>query len=206
FEAPVAVAEPEPELLVLPEAPVAAPAPAPVAQFGETVRIAPAAPRFVPAPEPVQEMAPVAEPVMRHDEPFIPPAAERNVVRPVRMPRVEELPMPAQAQIAQTRSTPAAPPAPVSADSKRLSLMQRLAAVGFGRKDEAPAPVAAKPAMPTPPAPAPSAAHSEYMRRPVQAQPKVAQGQLDQHGRGAPQRSFEDDQLEIPAFLRRQAN
>ncbi len=204
FEAPAAIAEPEPEAMFVPEAPVAAHAP--VAQFGETVRIAPAAPRFVPAPEPVQELAPVAAPVMRHDEPFIPPAAERSVVRPVRMPRVEELPMPAQNQIAQNRSMPTAQPATVSADSKRLSLMQRLAAVGFGRKDEAPAPVATRPAMPTPPAPAPSAAHSEYMRRPVQTQPKVAQGQLDQHGRGAQPRSFEDDQLEIPAFLRRQAN
>jgi cell division protein FtsZ len=159
----------------------------------------------VPVPEPVQDMAPAAEPAPRHEEHFIPPAAERTVVRPVRMPRVDELPMPAQNQINQTRSLPAAPPAPVSADSKRLSLMQRLAAVGFGRKEDVPAAAPVAP-VPMPAAPAPSAAHSEYMRRPVQTQPKVAQGQLDQHGRGAPQRSFEDDQLEIPAFLRRQAN
>jgi cell division protein FtsZ len=34
----------------------------------------------------------------------------------------------------------------------------------------------------------------------------AAQGQLDSQGRvPAPTRSFEDDQLEIPAFLRRQA-
>ncbi|MFC0207183.1 cell division protein FtsZ, partial [Chelativorans intermedius] len=32
-------------------------------------------------------------------------------------------------------------------------------------------------------------------------------GQLDEHGRVAPQRPMqEEDQLEIPAFLRRQAN
>jgi cell division protein FtsZ len=59
-----------------------------------------------------------------------------------------------------------------------------------------------------PQAAAPSAAHAEYMRRPVQQQPasRPAQGQLDPHGRAAPTRSSEEDHLEIPAFLRRQAN
>ncbi len=95
-----------------------------------------------------------------------------------------------------------------------MSLMQRLASVGFGgRKDEeaemapAPAPVRQMPQAPMPQAAAPSAAHAEYMRRPVQ-QPasRPAQGQLDPHGRAAPTRSSEEDHLEIPAFLRRQAN
>jgi len=57
------------------------------------------------------------------------------------------------------------------------------------------------------PAAAPSAAHAEYMRRPVQPQPaRAAEGQLDVRGRPQTQRPAEDDQLEIPAFLRRQAN
>jgi cell division protein FtsZ len=43
---------------------------------------------------------------------------------------------------------------------------------------------------------------SDYARRP----PQAPQG-LDMHGRQAPvNNSAEDDQLEIPAFLRRQAN
>jgi len=46
---------------------------------------------------------------------------------------------------------------------------------------------------------------SDYAKRPVIQRP-APQG-LDQHGRPAPvHNSVEDDQLEIPAFLRRQAN
>ena len=44
---------------------------------------------------------------------------------------------------------------------------------------------------------------SEYAKRPA---PQAPQG-LDQHGRQAPvHNSGEEDQLDIPAFLRRQAN
>jgi cell division protein FtsZ len=43
------------------------------------------------------------------------------------------------------------------------------------------------------------------MRRPA-PEPRAAQGQLDSHGRQPAPRSFDDDQLEIPAFLRRKAN
>jgi cell division protein FtsZ len=104
------------------------------------------------------------------------------------------------------------PQAPSAVEQKRMSLMQRLASVGFGRKDEeaeapapAPMPVRQAPAMPQ--AAAPSAAHAEYMRRPApQTAARPAQGQLDPHGRAAPARNSEDDHLEIPAFLRRQAN
>jgi cell division protein FtsZ len=104
-----------------------------------------------------------------------------------------------------------AAPQPASAEQKRMSLMQRLASVGFGRKEDevAEAPAAPAPApRPAPPvAAAPSAAHAEFMRRPAAA-PAVrpAQGQLDQLGRAAPARSSEEDHLEIPAFLRRQSN
>ncbi len=56
----------------------------------------------------------------------------------------------------------------------------------------------------------PTATHAMYGRRPAPAPAapayRPAQGQLDAQGRvPAPTRSFEDDQLEIPAFLRRQA-
>jgi cell division protein FtsZ len=90
--------------------------------------------------------------------------------------------------------------------------MQRLAAVGLGRRTEEQTPQAPRTAraMPQYQAPArPSARQpegrgddpvSEYARR---AEP---QG-LDQHGRQAPvNNSPEEDQLDIPAFLRRQAN
>ncbi|RZK83238.1 MAG: cell division protein FtsZ, partial [Methylobacterium sp.] len=55
-----------------------------------------------------------------------------------------------------------------------------------------------------------AAAPADYAKRaPVQAPPayRPAQGNLDPQGRVAPQaRMMDDDQLEIPAFLRRQAN
>jgi cell division protein FtsZ len=176
--------EPEPEL---------APQPALIA---ETVRLEPAAPRVVLAAEPPMPEAPRHEPVTMRDEAFIPPSPER--IRPTRLPRAEDLPMPAQNQLA-ARSAPPQPQAQ-SAEQKRLSLMQRLAQVGFGRKDDGPE------AQPAPAAPqtAPSAAHAEYMRRPAAPAPRAAQGQLDPHGRQQSARQTEDDQLEIPAFLRRQ--
>jgi cell division protein FtsZ len=128
------------------------------------------------------------------------------------MPRVEDLPAPGQAQIAAHRGAQPAPQPPSSAvEQKRMSLMQRLASVGFGRKEEEyaeqqQAPVRQAPQAPMPQVAPPSAAHAEYMRRPAQPVSRPAQGQLDPHGRVAPARNSEEDQLEIPAFLRRQAN
>ena len=81
-------------------------------------------------------------------ETFIPPQAERAPVRAPRMPSIDELPMPAQAELRQARGeveeeTP---------QKTRLSLLQRLANVGLGRRDEeSEAPIAARtagPAMP----------------------------------------------------------
>ncbi len=180
--------------------------PEPRASLPEDIRIAPIQPRPVmaaAAPEPVRQ----PEPAPMLEESFIPPMPERSVVRPTRMPRVEDLPIPAQNQINAQRGAQAAPLPPSAAEQKRMSLMQRLASVGFGRKEEEPAepapmPVRQAPAMPQ----APSAAHAEYMRRPAAPAARPAQGQLDPHGRAAPNRTSEEDHLEIPAFLRRQAN
>jgi cell division protein FtsZ len=182
------------------------------ASLPEDIRIEPAQPRPVmtAAPEPAVMMHPEPAPML--EESFIPPMPERSVVRPTRMPRIEDLPVPAQNQIAATRAVQPGPAAPSPVDQKRMSLMQRLASVGFGRKDDEPLEHPLAPARQAPPAPAmpqqaPSAAHAEYMRRPAQ-QPvaRPPQGQLDPHGRAAPNRVGEDDHLEIPAFLRRQAN
>ncbi len=174
--------------------------------LSEGIRIEPAQPRPVmaAAPEPVMQ----PEPAPMLEDSFIPPMAERSV-RPTRMPRIEDLPMPAQNQIAANRSVQAGPAAPSPADQKRMSLMQRLASVGFGRKDEEMHDAQTMPARQAPPAPAapqaPSAAHAEYMRRPAAPTARPPQGQLDQLGRAAPNRASEEDHLEIPAFLRRQA-
>jgi cell division protein FtsZ len=144
-------------------------------------------------------------------ETFIPQAAERPPLRSPRMPKFEELPKPAQAEIRHARGD-ADEDHPQRA---RLSLLQRLANVGLGRRDEeTEPPIAARGSGPSmPPLPERKAQRtvaqqiaaneppvSEYARRPA------PQG-LDVHGRPAavapaPQG---DDHLDIPAFLRRQS-
>jgi len=141
---------------------------------------------------------------------FIPPAPERTV-RTQRMPRIDELPMPAQNEIKAQRGELSPEDHP---EHRRLSLMQRLANVGLGRRtEEAAPPPAPRTARAMPqlerPLPRPTARHpegrpgepvSEYARR------AAPQG-LDPLGRpAAVHNSPEEDQLDIPAFLRRQAN
>ena len=185
--------------------PAPAPAPAPVVHNEVNIRPAPAKPAFEPMAE--APRAPVAEPLQ--PAAFIPPRAE-EIIRATRMPRIDELPVPGQRMVEASRAgAPAQPAAP--AEKKRVTLMERLAAAGFGaRKAEAELPLsrpaAAQPA-PVQPAPVarPSHVHDEYGRRSAAPQ-RPTQPALDVHGRPANQRSFEDDQLEIPAFLRRQSN
>ncbi|MCK1518198.1 cell division protein FtsZ [Bradyrhizobium sp. 190] len=145
-------------------------------------------------------------------ETFIPQAAERPPSRSPRMPKFEDLPMPAQAEIRQARGDGEEE----HPQKTRLSLLQRLANVGLGRRDEeTEPPIAARasgPAMAPLPDRKPqrtvaqqmAANHepvSEYAKRPA------PQG-LDVHGRPAPVAPTPqgDDHLDIPAFLRRQAN
>jgi cell division protein FtsZ len=157
--------------------------------------------------EPIVQEKPV-EPAM--PAAFIPPQPEKPAARAPRMPRVEDLPMPVQNQI-RARELEEAQEDPL--EKPRMSLLQRLASVGLGgRKDEsesarAPAPRQMPPLerMPRPAtqrAPMPQQADpvSEFAKR------QAPQG-LDPHGRQAPVHNHgEDDQLDIPAFLRRQAN
>ena len=177
-------------------------------------------------PKPSLFLEPTGEPKAAYEPPaptaFIPPAAERPANRGARMPRIDELPVPAQNELRVMRGEqpPAEPP-----QKQRMGLLQRLASVGLGggrREDEAqePAqppqqpprprigPIPQPPARPMQPRPAPRPPEqsrpaeppvSEYARRPAH------QG-LDPLGRQAPvHNSSEEDQLDIPAFLRRQA-
>jgi len=145
---------------------------------------------------------------------FIPPQPERLPARAPRMPRIDELPVPAQNEIRARRGEL---PQDEHPEKRRMSLLQRLASVGLGRReqDEQELPQSQRPAAvsaPLPPAerlagrPMPRPAEprlepvSEYARR------SAPQG-LDQHGRQSPVHNpGEEDQLDIPAFLRRQAN
>ncbi len=140
--------------------------------------------------------------------PFIPGAPESPVVRPQRMPQIDDLPLPAQNQLRAQRGEAPAHPHP---EAKRRSLLERLASFGAGRQDElAPAPQPAR----HPPAPAPAQrpqlpgpVHAEYGKRPQPQAPRAPQPQLDPHGRAPYQpRANDEDQLEIPAFLRRQSS
>jgi cell division protein FtsZ len=153
---------------------------------------------------------PVGEPEPREPEQFIPPQPERVSPRNVRMPRMDEFPIPAQNEMRARRGEAVSDEHP---EKRRMSLLQRIASVGLGRReneDVQPAqkpretagqPAAATlPARPTPRAESRPEPVSEYARRPS------PQG-LDQHGRPAPVHNrSEEDQLDIPAFLRRQAN
>ncbi len=139
---------------------------------------------------------------------FIPPQPERLPPRVPRMPRLDELPVPAQNEIRARRGEV---PSEAYPEKRRTSLLQRLAAVGLGRREQdedatepsrriAPPPIAER--LPGRPMPRPESRPdpvSEYAKRPSQG--------LDQHGRQTPVHNrSEDDQLDIPAFLRRQAN
>jgi cell division protein FtsZ len=188
--------------------PVAAPA-GPASYGDVTVRPIAQKPTLFPDRETRVEAHEPATP-----ENFIPEAPVRTSGRSPRMPKFEDLPMTAQNEIRQARG---------EVDEEhpqktRMSLLQRLANVGLGRRDEETEPPvagrASGPAMaPLPPLPERKpqrsvaqqiATHepvSEYARRPA------PQG-LDVHGRPAPvaQPPQGDDHLDIPAFLRRSAN
>jgi cell division protein FtsZ len=169
-------------------------------------------------PAPVVEDAPVSQP-------YIPPVAAEHNPAP-RMPRVEDFPPIAQREIRaqQTGTDEAQAAAPAKApaqpqqphgyethgeeDRRPMGLLRRLAS-GLGRREDedddmevshAPAPRPAPQMQPAPRAPQQrSASHGAA---------QGAAGQLDGTGRAAPKpvSASEDEQLEIPAFLRRQAN
>jgi cell division protein FtsZ len=120
------------------------------------------------------------------------------------MPTIDDLPLPAQNQLRAQRGQPAETP-----DTKRRTLLDRLAAFGMSRQDAPQAAAEAQRQAPMAPAaprgPAPNPVHAEYAKRP--AAPVQAQAYAEPQARMAPPvRNSEEDQLEIPAFLRRQAN
>jgi cell division protein FtsZ len=174
----------------------------------DEVEIRPAAPKTAvyaapPAPR-------IEEPVAQD---YIPPAPEQLAIRPARMPQIEDLPPVVQQQIRVHRGEQSAPA--VQVETRRRSLLEKLAAFGISRHDEAPPAAAPRAIAPSLPAPAPqqrpsqsTVLHADYGRpQPRVAPPRPAQGSLDPHGRVAARpASLEEDQLEIPAFLRRQSS
>ena len=181
------------------------PAPQPIARHD--VQVQPAAPRQTYFAEPP---APAPRPIETYQAgPFVPPAAEQPSMRPRPMPDMADLPLPGQNLLRAQRGELARPEAS-PAENKRRTLLERLAAFGMSKAEEAPAPAQVRPAAPQlghhAGSRAPNPVHSEYGKRPAAPAPRAPQA-LDHHGRPTPQpRAMEDDQLEIPAFLRRQSS
>ncbi|PWL16998.1 cell division protein FtsZ [Falsochrobactrum shanghaiense] len=199
------------------EAEAAAPAPAPAAStasaeqdFRPQSRIfqAPAAEGFAPAarasaPQPqaihsqaaaqaVQQQT-YQQPQQMHTEPAPQP-------RPApRMPAVSDFPPVAQAEINARRT---APQQPAHEERGPMSLLRRLTN-GLSRREEEQPAARLEPAQHREPTLRPA-----EQRRPSQESSIYAprRGQLDDQGRPQPRAASEEDQLEIPAFLRRQSN
>ncbi len=174
----------------------------------DDVTIRPIAPKPTLFLEPVEEEFPRASQEPSEQRAFIPPAPERAALRPPRMPRLEELPVPAQNQLRARSGQMPEPPTP---EKKRTSLLQRLASVGLGRRDHdhhvedghhgSGRAALADRLPPLPPRAEPPI--SDYAKR---GSNRSVQG-LDVHGRPAPvHNSGDDENLDIPAFLRRQSS
>ncbi|MBZ9657900.1 cell division protein FtsZ [Mesorhizobium sp. ESP-6-4] len=208
--APVAEIRPAP---VQPQAyePRAADPVAEAIQLAEANAAAMAHPRAVPMddfrPQSKIFQAPPAQP---QPQPVVPqqvmqqPAPQREMPQPVaaapqRMPRVEDFPPVVRAEV-EAKSRPAD-----HENSGPMGLIKRLTN-GLTRREEEPARL--QPAQPREPKLRQAAPE---MRRLASQDPALyapRRGQLDDQGRLTPQARTvqEDDQLEIPAFLRRQAN
>jgi cell division protein FtsZ len=179
------------------------------------MKMEPAPAPVAPAPAPVvAEAAPA--PVMAEQAPAELPAAPAEAFippKPVEVaPAAAQAPAPAN-PFAEAELMNATKPAAAAAPKRRPSLFERMTRSGMGRAEgEAPRaqptlvapqggimPAANAPAAPAAPAPVAAAPAAPT---PAPAQPRL--GGLDPTDRLAPK--AEDDLLEIPAFLRRQAN
>ena len=134
--------------------------------------------------------------------PFIPPQAERPGMRPPRLPRIEDFPPHAQNQLRAKRDEPK----DAEVEKKRMTLLERLANRFNKSETEDSAethqlrrlPMAREPESRPATDRRPSEQVSEYARRPA------SRGLPLDAPRPTPSRG-EEDELEIPAFLRRQA-
>jgi cell division protein FtsZ len=172
------------------------PAPQPVDDFQPVSKL-------FQQPQPVQPQQPKPQPVAAaapSPEARLAAALQPQPVQAApRMPKVEDFPPVVRAEV-EARRNPAEPE-----NNGPMGLLKRLT-TGLTRREEEPAKL--QPAAPREPKlrqPAPEA------RRIAAQDPQLyapRRGQLDEHGRLSPQprATQEDDQLEIPAFLRRQAN
>lgn len=171
----------------------------PVAQVQEEPRLQNrlfAAPAETPV---VQRVAPVQQPVQQAPvmQQRVEPAAPiiRQEPQAMRMPKIEDFPPVVQAEIDHRSAQQ--PVATHTEERGPMGLLKRLTS-SLGRHEEPQQPVQQEPV-------------AQQQRRALSPEASLyapRRGQLDDHGRANPQpRSLgEEDQLEIPAFLRRQSN
>ncbi|MCQ4630757.1 cell division protein FtsZ [Shinella sp. CPCC 100929] len=152
------------------------------------------APAETPVQRPVQQQPVQQAPVMQQR---VEPAAPiiRQEPQTMRMPKIEDFPPVVQAEMDHRSAQQ--PVASHHEERGPMGLLKRLTS-SLGRHEETQA--AQEPAAP-----------AQQQRRPLSPEASLyapRRGQLDDHGRVNPQpRALgEDDQLEIPAFLRRQSN
>ncbi|MGE4248960.1 MAG: cell division protein FtsZ [Parvibaculaceae bacterium] len=167
--------------------------PTPIAMAPQTKRAIPQPVQQPPAQQPPQQAMHEPEEIEEEHEDV---EVTQQVIHqartqmPPRMPQAEDFPPIAQRQIAaqQNRIENIAE----HAAKKKRGLFERLAGVGLSRKGDLP-----------PQAEAEARARQEpRIQAPEAQRPQVAQMPVT----GPAQPAYDDDQLEIPAFLRRQAN
>ena len=202
---------------IKPRASEAKPAPAPEAE--ERIQVPPPAEKIEEEPiaEPIAAEATIPEPAAIAEEAPIAAAPEEAPAAPApaaeaetKMPEVEDFPPIAQRQISALKKPEEGREPAVS--RKRKGLFERLAGVGLGRREDEgeqgeAAPKVARPRanpMPSPP-PMPRVATAGNAAVAI-AEPMPEPEQEQAEATPAPAPEYEDDQLEIPAFLRRQAN
>ncbi|MFC3075621.1 cell division protein FtsZ [Shinella pollutisoli] len=182
--------------LAIPAARPAPVQPAAVAQedFRPQSRIF-AAPAETPVVQRAVPAQPQPAPVAQHRiEPVV-----RQEPQAMRMPKIEDFPPVVKAEI--DHRAVHQPAAGHHEERGPMGLLKRITS-SLGRREEEEAHASAEPAQ---------AAPAAQSRRPLSPEASLyapRRGQLDDHGRANPQpRALsEDDQLEIPAFLRRQSN
>ena len=128
----------------------------------------------------------------------------------MRMPRPEEFPPVAQRQMQAQQAAAAEQP-----QKKRRGLIERLASVGLGRREIVPVASRPQPQPQPEPVPAPVAEQRSEPRMQAIPEDNRAPQPANVHPLTPSQETgnepgidpaLDDDQLEIPAFLRRQAN
>ncbi|NKM12191.1 cell division protein FtsZ [Rhizobium laguerreae] len=173
-----------------PQSKIFAPAPEAPAIRPQVQQQAPAPVMSQPIQQPVQQQPVQQQPVRQ--EPTI-----RQAPEPMRMPKVEDFPPVVQAEL-DHRTQPAS--AHAAEERGPMGLLKRITN-SLGRRDDD---AVAADMTAAPPA-------ASQQRRPLSPEASLyapRRGNLDDQGRAVPQARMmqEDDQLEIPAFLRRQSN